>query len=84
MDWLAKLEKSLPGDCLEGIAVGSRVSYADVAVWSLLSDTFIDSSDAAKSKAAADSCPKLRRIAAAVGNLPAVQSWLANRPSSMF
>jgi len=76
---LGKLEKSLPG--VDGFAVGSKLSYADVLIFRLLKDTY-SGVNAAETFAA--DCPKLQAIAAAVEGNNALKQWLENRPKTMF
>jgi glutathione S-transferase len=83
-EWLLKLEKSLPANTSDDIAVGSSLSYADVSVWHLLRDYFNDHAEEVRAAEKKASCAKLSRIAQRVSELPAVQSWLADRPKTMF
>ena len=73
-EWLVKLEKSLPVTT-EGFSVGSSVSYADVTIWSFLSDYFDNNVSGTYG-----SCPNVTAIVASVSSHPAVQKWLAERP----
>jgi glutathione S-transferase len=80
-EWLGKLERSLPVNAPVDCAVGSALSYADVCIWHLLSDTF-------ENKTAVQECLKpcerLRKIASKVALLPPVMSWLSIRPRTVF
>ena len=62
-------------------AVGDKLSYADVCVWSLLRDTFPDSE---KTNGAEAKAPTVVKIADMVGGLDSVKSWLNERPTTMF
>lgn len=81
-EWLLKLERSLPSDCTLGFAVGKKISYADLAIWNLLRDTFTERAEAAA--IAASHCEKLVRVAETVGKLSSLDNWLKERPKSMF
>lgn len=83
VEWLVKLEKSLPSSAADGYAVGTTTSYADVTIWQLLRDTFPDA-DAAISAEKKSLCTKLPKIADRISKLPAVKNWLAARPKTMF
>jgi glutathione S-transferase len=75
--WLVKLEKSIPP-----VLPNATVSYADVAVWNLLKDTFLDNLSVVD-----DLCSDLsviKKMAAKVDALPAVKKWVAERPKTMF
>lgn len=76
-DLLSKLEKALPG--ADGFAVASKMSYADVAIWKLLKDSY--QQDASECYA---DCPKLKAIVDSVGKQAALQKWLEERPQTMF
>eukprot|EP00536_Pseudo-nitzschia_multiseries_P008956 jgi/Psemu1/319516/estExt_fgenesh1_pm.C_2380008 len=66
----------------EGFAIGSSLSYADVAIWALLRDC--SPSDAEDTSTAATDCETLNCIANAVAGHPAVSKWVKTRPESMF
>jgi len=80
-EWLVKLEKSLPRKRTQGFSVGSAVSYAEVSIWHLLMD-YLD--DKAAAEAASAETPALRAICQTIAALPAVQTWLAERPQTPF
>ena len=85
-DWLKKLELSLPGlnKATTGYAVGNKLSYADLCIWNLLSDTFEEKHKVFVHKALQDSCPHLTSIVSRVSELPSLRSWLSSRPVTMF
>ena len=64
-----------------GYCVGNKPSYADVCVWSLLSDFFDNKEGVA---ASVKPCVQLVQIADNVAALPALQKWLAERPQTAF
>ena len=80
-EWLSKLEMSLPSGRGAGYCVGNKVSLADVAVWSFLSDFFDNKEGVA---ASVKPCAQLVGIVDAVAALPALQKWLAERPQTNF
>ena len=81
-EWLGKLERSLPVNINESYTIGDNVTYADVAIWNLLKDTFIDNLEAAEKSINASQ--RLKRIADNVDQLTSVQKWMRERPKSMF
>jgi hypothetical protein len=81
VDWLDKLEKSLPLSKAESCAVGTKTSYADVCIWHLLRDHFDNKESVAN---ASKACVRITRIADKISNIAAVKSWLAERPHTMF
>lgn len=84
VDWLRRLEASLPAPSASGggvFAVGGALSLADLAIWHLLRDCF---ADVEKAKAATSGCARLIAIADAVGAMPEISGWLAKRPQTMF
>mmetsp|Transcript_14246 Transcript_14246/g.23714 ORF Transcript_14246/g.23714 Transcript_14246/m.23714 type:complete len:268 (-) Transcript_14246:165-968(-) len=83
--WLSKLENSLPKNgAVSDVAVGVNISYADVSIWHLLRDYFYDHIDDVKAAEKTANCTKLTRIAQKVSKLPAVVSWLSQRPDTIF
>ena len=80
-EWLSKLEASLPSGRAPGYCVGNKVSYADVTVWSFLTDFFDNKEGVA---ASVKPCAQLVGIVDAVAALPALQKWLADRPKTNF
>lgn len=80
-DHLVLLEKSLPATRTDGHAVGSAVSYADVAIWSFLVDYFDEKSATAT---ALEKCEGLKAIVTAVSELGNMKAWLAVRPVTAF
>lgn len=79
--WFTKLEKSLPASEQEGYSVGTSLSYADVCIWYLINEQFDDKEAV---KAALVSCPKITQISAHVGSIECLQTYLRDRPQSMF
>eukprot|EP00586_Coscinodiscus_wailesii_P010739 CAMPEP_0172512132 /NCGR_PEP_ID=MMETSP1066-20121228/241922_1 /TAXON_ID=671091 /ORGANISM="Coscinodiscus wailesii, Strain CCMP2513" /LENGTH=253 /DNA_ID=CAMNT_0013291789 /DNA_START=28 /DNA_END=789 /DNA_ORIENTATION=+ len=80
---LLKLEESVAETSGQrGFAVAGKLSYADVAIFTLLRDCGkADLEDTAK---AAEACVLLNSIADAVGGDPRVVKWLDERPETMF
>ncbi|RYG62542.1 hypothetical protein EON64_17675 [archaeon] len=82
-DWLDKLEKSLPSNCVW--AAGDQMSYADICIWQLLRDFFplIHRQDVRQAEKKAG-CGRLSRIADRVGDVEGLKSYLEHRPSTPF
>jgi len=76
--WFGKLEKVVGAN---GVAVGTKTSLADIALWSLAADSFPDKDAAA---AAIAPHPKLVLIRDHVAALPGLQGWLQKRPLTAF
>ena len=74
--WFGKLEKTLSGT---GYAVGSKLSLADIVIFSLVKDYF---DDLAGVWIATSETPKIRASCEAAQ--AAVQHWLAVRPVTKF
>ena len=84
-DWLVKLEKSLPANAVEDLALGRSVSYADISIWHLLRDYFSAADlDAARSAEKNAGCSRLTKIADRVAQMSTVKKWLTERPSTVF
>lgn len=75
--WAAKIEKCLIGT--DGYSVGSKLSYADVALFLLVKDHFDDKEGAVAAFACA---PKVLAAVAKVEE--AAADWLASRPVTKF
>lgn len=75
--WFEKLEKSLSG--INGFAIGSSVSLADVSIFNIVRDYFDDLPTAS---AATANAPKLATSAETVSLIAA--DWLSSRPSTPF
>lgn len=73
---LDKLEMSLPGS--SGHAVGMSTSLADVVIFKLIEDTYTDQ------EVSVASCPKLDAIVKAIKAHAGVQTWISERPQTMF
>lgn len=78
-EWLVKLEKSFPSSAPTGYSVGSAVSYADITIWSFLTEYFDNSVTASF-----EGCESLKAIVASVSNIPALKAYLAERPVTGF
>jgi glutathione S-transferase len=80
---LAKIEATIKETGkATGFAVGSSISWADLAIFSLLKDCFpVYKEDTFK---AAEDCPSLLAIDEAVAFHPKVNKWLEERPHSSF
>jgi len=72
-EWMGKLEKCV-GD--GGFAVGSKISWADVELFTFIT-AFFDNLEGAA--ASIDACPKIKNSVALIKNLPAMQEHLAKR-----
>lgn len=82
--WLKKLELSLPTANLNSAyAVGAKLSYADLCIWNLLSDTFEEKYKEFINKAL-QNCPTLAAVSKQVSELPSLKAWLSSRPVTMF
>jgi prostaglandin-H2 D-isomerase / glutathione transferase len=64
-----------------GCAVGTKISYADVCLYMLITEFFDNKEGAAASIA---NCPKITAAVAAVAAHPGVVAWLAKRPETAF
>lgn len=78
--WFTKLEMATYGEI--GFCVGNSTSLADVAMFHLVNDLLAD--DATLVKKALSSCPQLSAIVERVGQIPAVQTYIASRPNTPF
>lgn len=79
---LEKIEKVVEETGSPGFAVGSSLSLADVAIFSLLKDCSpAEKEDVAK---AAEKCSALMAIANRVQSQPPVAKWLEERPKTMM
>ena len=82
-EWITKLEASLSEmSDSEEYAVGSKTSYADVMIWNLVEDTFVDPDHKVKALEAItkSSAKKLLKIANRVRSIKEVEDWLRDRP----
>jgi len=80
---LAKVEAAVgAGDASNGCAVGKAISYADVAIYSLLKECFPAYREA--TLLAAKDCPLLLEICDTVANNPKIKEWVEKRPESMM
>ena len=66
----------------KGCAVGDSMSYADLAIFSLLKEAFPAYQEATMK--AAQNCPTLLDICETVSNNPKVSKWINERPASNF
>jgi len=72
-EWLAKLDKSLPGSA--GVAVGNSISLADVYVYGLCAEYFDHKEEVAAAAA------KFAQLSASIDAVKtAAAAWLASRP----
>ena len=79
---LKKVDASVLGTGNGVFAVGKKMSYADVAIWSLLRECApADKDDTTK---AAAECSALNAIADAIASNTKVSSWVAERPVTIF
>ena len=65
-----------------GYSFGSKPSYSDVVIWSLLRDCF--AMDLEDTRKASEKFTSLNAICDQVANNPGVAKWLKERPESMF
>ena len=72
-EWMGKLEKFV---CGKGFAVGSKVTWADVELFTFLTGYF-DNKEGAE--ASIQACPKIKNSAALIKNLPAMRAHLAKK-----
>ena len=79
-EWLEKLEKSLPENQNINYAIGSRISYADIQIWYLMTQVF----EVAEIEKSSENCPKLKLITNIVSKNENLQKWLSERPQTMF
>lgn len=81
---LGKIEKAIGLTSGEsGYAVGSKTSYADIAIFSLLKDCTFQQ-DAEDTIKAAEKCAKLLEIAKRISSDENVAKWVESRPTTMF
>ena len=81
--WLDRLESCVAGYGGEPrCAVGGKISYADVCLWSLLRECPPDEME--ETAKAAAGCATLNAIADAVAANPRVEAWLKERPVTAF
>jgi prostaglandin-H2 D-isomerase / glutathione transferase len=79
-EWCGKLEKSLKiTSTTRGVAVGSKVSLADITIYYWLT-FFFDNVEGAK--AAHSTCPTISAIVETTGALEKVKEWEATRPDT--
>jgi len=79
-EWLEKLEKSLKmTSTTPGVAVGSKVSMADITIYYWLR-FFFDNVEGVK--AAYSTCPTISAIVETTGALKKVKEWEAMRPDT--
>ena len=83
VDWLKKLEKSLPVNESQPFVVGSTVSYADISIWHLLRDYFSDK-EVVKAAIEAAKATRLTLIADRVEQVEAVKNHLTTRHQDIF
>lgn len=82
-EWFERLEACVAGySSADGIAVGGKISYADLCLWNMLRECPADEVELT-AKAAAG-CPKLNKIADAVAAHPPLVAWLEKRPVTAF
>jgi glutathione S-transferase len=79
-EWLEKLENSLPKSDSE-FAVGTRLSYADIQIWYLMTEVFDKDKVVA---ASSEKCIRLKAITNNVSKNQNLQKWLEARPQTMF
>jgi glutathione S-transferase len=65
-----------------GCAVGTSLSLADLAIYSVIRDALPAYRD--ETVAAAQDCPSILEIVEAVENHPKIAAWLKARPESNF
>ena len=79
-DKLESLEYIL-GNEHEHFSVGTRISLADIVLYSFITQFFDDKESVLKST---KNSPKLRKIVDYVGSLEQIKSWIKNRPETGF
>jgi glutathione S-transferase len=72
-EWMSKLEKALDDN---GFAVGNRLSWADIELFTIICSFFDNLEGAA---ASIEGCPKIKRSVELVKALPAMAAHLAKR-----
>lgn len=82
--FLGKLERSLPQDRTEGFSVGSSSTYADLSIWNLVKDTFLDDNTQAPSLAVAAKFSAIMKICTTVESNTDLKEYLANRKVTKF
>jgi hypothetical protein len=75
--WLVKLEKSIPDQDF-----GGKITYADVAVWNLLKDTFLDQQSLVDTLS--KDLSKIVSMASKVDGNLSLKKWISERPKTMF
>jgi len=79
-EWCGKLEKALAlTSTTPGVAVGSKVSYADITIYYWLT-FFFDNVEGAK--AAYSTCPTIGAVVSTTGALDKVKEWESKRPAT--
>jgi len=81
--WVKLVEKSVPVGTGPWL-VGSKVSYADISWYQFLAAPkgFFDNADGAK--ASFQDCPRIKAALEAVGDIPELKEYLANRKDTMM
>jgi glutathione S-transferase len=81
---LEKLEKAVAlTSGKAGYAVGEKITYADIAIFSLIKDCTIKSDEKDTLKAA-ENCALLLSIADKIASESNVSKWIESRPETMF
>jgi len=76
--WLGKLEKAIAITTkASGCSVGSKMSYADILIWSFVTD-FFDNKEGVKASMAG--CTNILAVQEAVGKDAKIAAWVAKRP----
>lgn len=79
---LAKIETAVQETSMNGCAVGSLISLADLAIYSLLKGA--SPVYQAETLKAAEGCKSLLAIADSVASNPKISKWLEERPETSF
>jgi glutathione S-transferase len=81
-EWLGKLETSLPANPASVYSVGSALSYADISIWHMLSESFAERTEDAKK--VSSKFKRLTAVSDAVATNAEVKKWLETRPVTRF
>lgn len=81
-EWYVKLDDSLPDSAISGNAISNKLTYADITLWHLMTETFTDNKES--STAAYSTCKKLCSINNNVSSNQKLKDYLMNRPKTNF
>ena len=77
-NWMTKMEKVTGAG---GHCVGKALTFADILLYVTITQGFDDDR---RTHAAYEKCPNITAVVKMVGQLPAMQKWLNERPKNVF